>query len=139
MNVEELRLSIITHSKLEYSKSSGPGGQNVNKVNTKATLHIHLDTIEGLLPSELALVRARLANRISSEGELVVQVQEERSQTANRERALEKLIALIEHAAKVRAPRIPTKPTRASKERNLKKKHLRASTKNSRRNPVIDE
>ncbi len=83
----------------------------------------------------MELVRTRLAGRINAKDEIVVSVQEERSQVQNRERALNKLIALIVAAARRMPPRIPTKPTRASKERKLTTKRRRAAIKGYRQKP----
>ncbi|MEN6500692.1 MAG: alternative ribosome rescue aminoacyl-tRNA hydrolase ArfB [Rectinema sp.] len=136
MDTELLRSSIMAHAEIEFSKSGGPGGQNVNKVNTKVTARVGIAAIEGLRSSELELVRARLANRITTEGELVVQVQEARSQIINREKAIQKLIMLVERAARQNQPRIPTKPTAASKQRKLAAKRLRSATKKNRQRPT---
>jgi ribosome-associated protein len=135
MDIELLRASVTASAETDFSRSSGPGGQNVNKVNTKVTARVRIAAIEGLSPSELELVRTRLSNRITTEGELVAQVQEERSQRINREKAIEKLISLVARAAKREAPRIPTKPTKASKERKIATKKNRSLTKQNRRNP----
>ncbi len=138
MDTELLTASIIANAEIDFSKSSGPGGQNVNKVNTKVTARVRIAAIEGLRPSEVELVQARLANRITTEGELVAHVQEERSQNMNREKAIQKLIMLVERAAKRDAPRIPTKPTKASKERKIVYKKIRSLTKKNRRSPPFE-
>ncbi|GAB6277977.1 MAG: alternative ribosome rescue aminoacyl-tRNA hydrolase ArfB [Rectinema sp.] len=138
MDIELLRASVTANAETDFSRSSGPGGQNVNKVNTKVTTRIRIAAIEGLSPSELELMRTRLANRITTEGELVVQVQEERSQSMNREKAIEKLISLVARAAKRAPPRIPTKPTKASKERKLAHKKIRSSIKKNRQSPPVE-
>jgi len=138
MDPQLVRSSIAANAHLDFSRSGGPGGQNVNKVNTKVTLRINVDAIEGLRPSERTLVKERLANRITTEGELVVQVQEERSQIANRERALEKLIDLVARAAKRTPPRIPTRPTAASRQRKLTSKRLRGAVKLNRQSPAAE-
>jgi ribosome-associated protein len=139
MDTQLLRSSIAANATFEFSRSGGPGGQNVNKVNTKVTARLSIAAIAGLHPTELALVQTRLANRITAEGELVVQVQEERSQTVNREKAIQKLVLLVERAAKRSPPRIPTKPTTASKQRTLTAKRLRGAVKKNRQNPTAED
>jgi ribosome-associated protein len=136
MDTELLKSSIIAHVKIEFSKAGGPGGQHVNKVNTKVAARISIGAIEGLHPAELELLQTRLVNRITAEEELVVQVQEERSQVINREKAIRKLVILIERAARRNPPRIPTKPTAASKERKLTSKHIRSAIKHDRQRLV---
>lgn len=135
MNKELLAASILDNAAIDFARSSGPGGQNVNKVNTKVIARVPLCTLAGLDDKEMELVRTRLAGRINAKDEIVVSVQEERSQVQNRERALNKLIALIVAAARRMPPRIPTKPTRASKERKLTTKRRRAAIKGYRHKP----
>jgi|GEM_PF-1508817 len=100
MNKELLAASILDNAVIDFARSSGPGGQNVNKVNTKVIARVPLCTLAGLDDKEMELVRTRLAGRINAKDEIVVSVQEERSQVQNRERALNKLIALIVAAAR---------------------------------------
>lgn len=138
MDHNAIAASVLSNAEIEFSRSGGPGGQNVNKLNTKVTARIGLGSIEGLSPAEMQLVKIKLANRIASTGELVVQVQEERSQGMNREIAIKKLVALITRAARRNPPRIPTKPTRASRERKLATKKVRTRIKTNRRPPSIE-
>ena len=133
MNTADIQSSISRGLRFEFSRSGGPGGQNVNKVNTKALAKIALDEIQGLSDSERAQVRERLASRINQEGFLAVQVREERSQGANREIAEARLISLVIGAAKRTPPRIPTKPGRAARERRLESKKLHSRKKAERR------
>ena len=118
-----------------FARSGGPGGQNVNKVASKAVLHwdvAHNTTV----PSE---VRARLCalqrRRVTIEGVLVLTSQRFRDQDRNREDVLEKLRELLIEAAFVPKARKATKPSRGSKERRHKAKQHRAATKAGRRVP----
>ena len=79
--------SIRAAARADFSRSGGPGGQNVNKVNTKVTLRIRVDDLEGLNDAEAARLQETLAHRITGAGELVIAASEERSQRTNLERA----------------------------------------------------
>ncbi len=135
MNLRSLVESIANHAEIDYARSGGPGGQHVNKVNTRVIARVSLSRLEGLDAQERQLVRARLASRITTEDEIIVSVQEERSQIQNRRRALDRLVHLIASAARAHPPRIPTRPTAASRERTLAHKHLRARAKQLRKFP----
>lgn len=135
MNLERLRASIETGAELDFARSGGPGGQNVNKVNSKAIARIRLDQVEGLSAAETAQAALRLASRLTTAGELIVQADEERDQGRNREAAVARLVALIAGAARLAKPRRATKPTRGSKERRLASKRVRGSSKKLRRKP----
>lgn len=121
-----------------YVRSSGPGGQNVNKVASKAVLHWPVrDTTS--LPAE---VRTRFlqqqSSRINMEGELYLASQRFRDQERNREDCLEKLRQLVLLAMNPPRKRRATKPTRGSKEARLRAKQRRSQTKSSRRRPPLD-
>lgn len=135
MNLELLRSSIEDKAFLDFTRSGGPGGQNVNKVNSKAIARIRLDEVLGLSQAEAALASERLAGRLTTSGELVVQSDEEREQGRNREAAIARLFAIISGAARLPKPRKATKPTRASRERRLASKRSRSSSKDLRRRP----
>ncbi|HAP54885.1 MAG: aminoacyl-tRNA hydrolase [Spirochaetia bacterium] len=138
MDIIEVKNSVGRAALFEFSRSGGPGGQNVNKVNTKVTLKVAVDAIEGLNETERRRLREKLAGRINGQGFLVLQVQDERSQKANRATALERLFKLVLAAAKRPTPRIPTKPGKAAKQRRLSIKKARSQSKIDRRKPVID-
>jgi ribosome-associated protein len=135
VNLEKLRASIESGVELDFARSGGPGGQNVNKVNSKAIARIHLDQVEGLSVAEAAQAAQRLASRLTIAGELLVQADEERDQGRNREAAIARLVALVAGAARLAKPRRATKPTRGSKERRLASKRVRGSSKELRRRP----
>lgn len=114
-----------------FSRASGPGGQNVNKVSTAAELRF--DVAKAFLPEDLKQRLRPLAGRqLTQDGVLVITAQETRSQERNREIALQKLIDLLRKAAHRPKRRIATKPTRASKTRRLDSKSKRAQTKKLR-------
>jgi ribosome-associated protein len=135
MNIETLRASIEEKAVLDFARSGGPGGQNVNKVNSKAIARIRLDDVLGLSVAEAAQAAGRLASRLTTTGELIVQADEEREQGRNREAAIARLVALISGAARLPKIRKATKPTRGSKERRLASKRSRGASKDLRKKP----
>jgi ribosome-associated protein len=127
-----LRQSLRVSGEITFSRSSGPGGQNVNKLNTKATLRIWLADLAGLSEAELIRLRQVLGPRLSGGGEneqLLINSSEERSQRINVERAYARAEALISAAARLPGKRRPGTPSRAARERRLRSKRLKAEKK----------
>jgi ribosome-associated protein len=135
MDLFLLRKSIHSAGEAGFSRSGGPGGQNVNKVNTKVTLRLCLADLAGLSEGEAARLREILAPRLSSGGELVIHAGEERSRRINLERAYARMEALIAAAARLPKHRRPTGPTKADREARLRSKRLRSLRKAERRPP----
>lgn len=121
------------------SRSGGPGGQNVNKVATRITLAFDVAGSPSLTDEQKALILTRLATRISKEGVLRVVSQRHRTQGGNRRAALERFVELLRGALAEEAPRVPTRPHRASRDRRVASKKLHARLKESRRRPDSDE
>jgi len=127
-----LKQSILYKAEASFSRSGGPGGQNVNKVNTKVTLRLRLNDIDGLSEPELERVKTLLTNRISNAEEIVISSDEERSQRINLERAYFRMETLIASAARPLKHRRPTKPSKAAKEKRLQAKRHQAQKKAER-------
>ena len=115
-----------------FVRSGGPGGQNVNKVASKAVLRWDLRHSPSLPAEVRARVEAQQPGRVTTEGELILTSQRYRDQERNRQDCLEKLRAIVLQAAAVPKVRKKRKPTRASKERRLAEKRHRSAAKSLR-------
>jgi ribosome-associated protein len=123
---------------IRTSHSSGPGGQNVNKLETRVEARWNVDESGALTGAERARVRAALRTRITGQGFLRVTSQRHRSQARNREAAIERLEALVAEALKPRKRRRATAPTPGSEEARLSEKKRRAGVKRGRAAPDLD-
>ena len=114
------------------SRSSGPGGQNVNKVNSKVELRFDIQNSFLLSEDQKNILLTKLAAKITSEGILSVVSQRDRSQLSNKEDAIEKLYLLLSKALKPVKPRKNTRPTKSSVEKRLTVKRMKAEIKKNR-------
>ncbi len=135
------RTLTIPDEELQFSfaRSSGPGGQNVNKVASKAVLHWNL-ALNSSVPSEVKdRLRAQQPGRLTSEGEVVIQSQRFRDQAKNIDDCREKLREMVLAALHPPRPRKATKPSRGSKLRRLEAKRQQSQRKLQRRKPGRDD
>jgi ribosome-associated protein len=120
---------------IDFVRSSGPGGQNVNKVSTAAQLRFDVAGCPSLPPAVRQRLFQQCAGRINTEGVLIVEASRHRSQRMNREDAMNRLADLIRRAAVEPRPRRKTAPTRASRRRRLEDKRRHSEVKSLRRPP----
>jgi ribosome-associated protein len=118
---------------IRFSRSGGPGGQNVNKVETRAEVLFDLAGSPLLSPPDRARALARLASRLTKEGVLAVACDRTRHRERNLREALERMGEILREAMVPPKPRRRTRPTRSSKERRLESKRRRGEVKRARR------
>ncbi len=121
-----------------FARSGGPGGQHVNKTESKAELRWNPADSGALTDAQREALLARLGNRLTTTGDLVVTSERTRDQSRNRDDARRKLAAIIRAALIPPKPRKPTRPTNASRRRRLSTKKHRGTLKRTRRPPDED-
>ncbi|MDY0090492.1 MAG: alternative ribosome rescue aminoacyl-tRNA hydrolase ArfB [Flavobacteriaceae bacterium] len=128
---------LLSEIKLKAVRSSGPGGQNVNKVATKVVLSFDIKDSVGLDENEKCLILEKLSNKISSDNFLILSTSETRSQAKNKELLLQKFLELLSNALKVPKTRKVTKVPTSVIEKRLKNKKRISEIKQSRRKPDL--
>ena len=118
-------------------RSSGAGGQNVNKVSSKVVLTFTLATSQALTDDEKALVAQKLATRLNAQGQIVLQCDEDRSQLRNKTIVKRRFIDLLENALTVQAERKPTKVPRGVIKKRIENKRRASEKKQFRRKPDV--
>jgi ribosome-associated protein len=118
---------------MSFARSGGPGGQNVNKVSSKVDLRWSPEQSTALTLDDRALLLAKLKNRLTTEGYLIVTSSATRDQMKNRDDALDKLALIVRTALHRDKPRKATKPSKGAKKRRLESKRLNAVKKQNRR------
>jgi len=121
--------------KFRTSRSSGPGGQSVNKVSSKVSLLFNVWDTVFLSEEQKMIISEKLKNRINSEGILQLSSEETRSQLKNKEIVIARFLLLLEEALKPVKKRKPTKPGKGAKERRLKTKKIKSEKKDKRKPP----
>lgn len=138
MKPEDLKKrSLESELQFSASRSTGAGGQNVNKVNTKVELRFSVISTLILSDEEKELIINKLKNRLNKDGELVLVSQEARSQLENKLAVTEKFYRLLASALTLPVPRKETRPTKASKLKRLESKKIRSTVKKFRRSDRI--
>jgi len=124
---------LIREVTFSTARSSGPGGQNVNKVETKVELHFNVMQSRVLSDKEKDVVVTRLKNLINANNEIVITSQQSRSQLQNKRIAVQKFLTLLNNALKPAKKRIATKPTKVSVKKRLESKRKHSEKKNFRK------
>lgn len=125
----------IFEPEMEFSatKSSGPGGQNVNKVNTKIALRFNISASALLTEEEKELLFKKLKSKLTQEGILIIEAQEKRSQLQNKSIAIQKFYELLTKAFSKKKKRIATKPSKAAEKKRLESKKQHGEKKANRK------
>ncbi|WP_421808433.1 alternative ribosome rescue aminoacyl-tRNA hydrolase ArfB [Flagellimonas sp.] len=128
------------HRELQFKamRSSGAGGQHVNKVSSKVELTFNIPESEGLSDKEKERLLLKLQSRLTNDGALMLQCDEARSQHRNKDLVLKRFFDVLKNALVVPKKRKPTRPTKSSQEKRLKTKKRTAEKKASRKNPNLD-
>lgn len=127
--------NIIQELDYKAVRSSGAGGQNVNKVSSKVVLSFNLPASNSLTEEEKALATVRLASKLTNDGVLILQCDEDRSQLRNKDIVTKRFLAVMENALKEEKPRKPTKIPRSVIKKRIEGKRRQAEKKQSRRRP----
>ena len=142
--MEDLRVSrglVIPVSELREaaSRSSGPGGQHVNKTNTRVTLRWNIEASDAVSDRQRARLLSRLAHRLTGAGDLIVHADRARSRTRNRERARLQLASIVRAGLSVQRTRVATKPSKGARKRQVETKKRRSALKDQRKRPSRDD
>ncbi len=127
------------HVRFSFSRSSGPGGQAVNKLSTRAELRVAVEAIVGLSEPVRQRLRDLAGRRLTGGDEILIVAESERSQLQNRRACIERFRALVTEALAVPKPRRPTRPSRGAVEKRLESKRHQSDKKQTRRRPGAEE
>lgn len=130
--------TLIKELSFKTARSSGAGGQHVNKVSSKVILSFDVENSEGLNAREKRLLKKTLASRLTNDGILNIFCEESKSQHQNKDLVIKRFLSILKKGVIVPKRRIATKPTKASKRRKLDEKKRRGQTKSLRGKPKLD-
>jgi ribosome-associated protein len=130
--------SFIEEMKFSASRSSGPGGQHVNKVNTKVELRFNINDTNLLSADDKTLLFEKIANKINNNGELVLVSEKYRSQSRNKESVIEKFFEILKNALTPPKKRIPIKLSKTKKKKRLENKKKQSDKKEMRKPPDVE-
>ena len=134
---EELKKQLENECIFSASRSSGPGGQNVNKVNTRIELRFRVDESPTLTDAQKHRIHLKLKNRINAEGELILVSESERTQLRNRQKVLENFFIIVGKALTLQKKRIRTTLSASSKLKRLESKKILSQKKQLRKPPGV--
>ncbi len=132
------REGLLLELNFKAVRSSGKGGQHVNKVSTKVELQFDLENSESLTDDEKIKLIERLKTKLSKENKLILHCSETRSQFKNKQLVIERLFQILEEGLKEQKKRIATKTPKSVKAKRLRYKKLHSDKKSSRRKPNLD-
>jgi ribosome-associated protein len=130
--------TILNECQFKAVRSSGSGGQHVNKVSSKVELQFNVVQSEGLSEREKTRIQRKLASKLTQENVLILQAGDTRSQHRNKQLVISRFLTLLKDSLKVPKKRKPTKPTRASVTKRLETKQKNAVKKQLRKKPKLD-
>ena len=128
---------IVSEATWKAVRSSGPGGQHVNKTASKVVVQFDVPNSSALNEEEKQLVLKKLSSRLTTEGVLILEGSSTRSQHKNKDLTLESLKEIIMESLKKPKPRKKTKPSKASKLKRLREKKIQAEKKGNRQKPLL--
>ncbi len=121
--------------RFQTSRSSGPGGQHLNKTESRVELFFNIESSTLLTNDERERLQRKLKKRINADGELIITSESTRSQIRNKEDCIKKFYELIQKALAVEKRRVPTRPTLAARKKRLEAKRLQSEKKQFRKKP----
>ncbi len=130
--------AVLQELQFKAVRSSGAGGQNVNKVSTKIELAFDIENSNTLSDRDKGIIKIKLKNRLTKENILILQCDESRSQHKNKDLSIQRLFEILESALKVKKKRIRTNPTKSAVEKRLDSKKKDAQRKAGRQKPRLD-